>query len=110
MELFGLVSALFILFAVGFIFGWFAHQRMVTLRINTIMQRLEKGMTDSVINVRIERHDDMIYVYRADNGEFMAQGLNERDLSKQLASRFPGKTFAAPRDEITKSGIRNVAL
>lgn len=110
MEIFGFILAFIIWLTLGFTIGWYAHQRMVHLRINTIMQRLEKGIVDNVIEVRIERHADMIYVYRADNGEFMAQGVNERELGEQLAFRFPGKSFAAPGDQLKKSGIRNVAL
>jgi hypothetical protein len=110
MELFGYVFAIIILLATGFIIGWFTHRRAVHLKIESIMQRLEKGMTDNVIEVRIERHDDSIYVYRADNYEFMAKGINGGELGKELASRFPGKSFAAPREQIEKSGIRNVTL
>ena len=110
MEIFGFMFALVVWFCLGFTVGWYAHQRMVHLRINAIMQRLEKGITDNVIEVRIERHDDSIYVYRADNYEFMAKGINGGELGKELASRFPGKSFAAPREQIEKSGIRNVTL
>ena len=110
MELFGYITAIIIWLALGFIIGWFTHRRAVHLKIESIMERLEKGLLDSIITVRIERHADMIYVYRADNGEFMAQGVNERELGEQLAFRFPGKSFAAPGDQIKKSGIRNVAL
>jgi hypothetical protein len=110
MELFGYVFAIIIWLALGFIIGWFTHRHMVHLKIEAIMQRLEKGMMDNIIEVRIERQGDMIYVYRADNNEFMVQGTSDVEVGKQLASRFPGKSFVAPRDQIEKIGISNVPL
>ena len=53
----------------------------------------QKEETDAKrIDMKVERHGDMLYAFRSDNDGFVCQGADLRDLKKQFAQRFPNCT------------------
>lgn len=104
MELFlyylGIIFATMLVFFIGTIYGWALHQRMIARRIRNALSSLSEKLDGEVIQINIEKHDDMIYVYNKETKQFMAQGKTRSEVENALADKFPGKRFAAPESEL----------
>ena len=44
------------------------------------------------IEMKVEKHGDILYAFRKDNDDFVCQGSNFEELRANFASRFPGYT------------------
>lgn len=89
-----------IIFFIGMLYGWGLHQRMMVRRIRSALSELGQTLEDEIVEVSIEKHDDVIYVYDKHTKQFMAQGKDRKEVEQILAEKFPGKRFAAPQTEI----------
>lgn len=88
------------IFFIGMIYGWRLHQEMIARRIRNLVTNLSTAMEEDVIQITIEKHNDMIYVYEKQTNQFMAQGKTKEEIEKILIDKFPGKRFAAPQSEL----------
>ena len=110
MEILLTVLALFGAWLFGALYGWQAHSRMVERNIRHFIHAMHEDITSNFIKIKIERHNDMLYVYDLETNQFMAQGKNEQELTNQLREKFPGKGFAASNEDIKESGLRNESI
>ena len=88
----------FLVFAFGFIMGWFALSRLVKHRVRKIRELLDKSDAESASNevmVKFTRIDDQVYAYNAETEEFLSQGTTKKEIVDALAKRFPGISFRA---------------
>lgn len=96
-------------FFVGFIFGWnlreYMAKRYVDQFVRENLETLEKFEEEHTINIVIERHGEMLYVFEKD-GSFMAQGKNRRELESALAKGFPNKRFYASAENLKEVGLK----
>ncbi len=53
------------------------------------MQAEMKKVLDSILFMRVEKHDNTLYAYNALNEEFICQGSNFDELNKQFGQRYP---------------------
>ena len=95
---------------VGVIYGWNAHKSVVERRIKDFSEHIIEHISKDVIEISIERHDGVMYVYDLETQAFMAQGKNARELETVLREKFPRKTFAASTKDIKESGLRNESI
>jgi hypothetical protein len=95
-----ILIGLIMLFLIGATYGWLLHQRFIVGRIKTLMSNISNSNDKEVIEINIEKHGDMIYVYDRETKQFMAQGKTREELEKILLEKFPGKRFAAPESQL----------
>jgi hypothetical protein len=104
MEHFIWITLVFIL---GAVYGWGARERSAKKHVEDILTDLESELKqphdDSYINIVIEKHNNVFYVYGNDN-EFMGQGNDRLELEQSLANRFPGKRFIAKTENLKDIG------
>jgi hypothetical protein len=91
---------LVVLFFLGTVYGWMLHQKMIVTRIKNLMANISDVVDKEVIQINIEKHGDMVYVYNRETKQFMAQGKTREELEEILLQKFPGKRFAAPESEL----------
>ena len=83
----------------GAVYGWNARERHAKRTIDRFITQFvdeqAEELSESIININIEKHNGVFYVYSKDNNEFMAQGNTRKELEDALAKRYPDKKFAA---------------
>jgi hypothetical protein len=65
-----------------------------------IRKQLTKRLDDIIHRVRAEQHDDLIYWYDRDDGEFLAQGQTQEEIIEVLKRRFPDHMFYLDSNQI----------
>lgn len=93
----------------GFYSGWTTRERVASRRIDELMEMAESEalheIRKNVIRISIEKHNDVYFVYNMDDMSFMAQGKDRKELESVLASKYPGKTFAAEHKNLVEMGF-----
>lgn len=87
----------------GFIVGWFLREWYALRKVEKIIADLNTNMVDEfkkkVIDINVEKSGDIFYIYRKDDGTFLAQGDDIDKLSDLLTEKYPGKLFnCSPED------------
>ena len=106
MELILLVVYTFIVWIGGVVSGWKAreeHARQVTEKFIDQMQQSDED--DDTIQITIEKHNDVFYVYDRHTNEFMAQGSSKQEVETNLKKRYPGKTFGCAESNLSQTGF-----
>ena len=90
----------------GLLIGWYAREWYAMRKIENLMNNFGDNMLDEfkkkVIDITIEKSGDLFYVYKKDDGTFLAQGPDIDKLSDILVQKFPGKIFnCSPEDLAT---------
>ncbi len=89
--------------------GWKMRERHATKQIDSFMkqvdEQVEEKISNSMIRINIEKHNDTFYVYNKDNNDFMGQGTSKQELEKILSERFPNKKFMADSDNLKEMGL-----
>ena len=94
-ELLTIVTALLF----GIIIGWWLREFTAAVKMRHIMQSIETH-SKSVVRIRIERTDNMLYIYNMDTNEFIAQGKTRNLVERNLKERFPDTVFAATDENL----------
>lgn len=101
----------------AFVIGWYAREWHATIVMNRFMNRFEEKTRDALekiqenlIKIKIEKHNDMFFVYGLEDDEFMAQGSTRKELEDNLRKRYPGKTFAAESDNLKEVGFSHESV
>jgi hypothetical protein len=58
-----------------------------------LRNQIHKRLDEIIHRVQEEQHNDVIYWYDQDDGEFLAQGRNQQEIIDVLKSRFPDHLF-----------------
>ena len=107
MELILLVLFGFVVWVMGVKSGWDArerHARKITKEFLDVMQEAEEEES-SVIQITIEKHNNVFYVYERDTNEFMAQGSTQNEVETNLRKRYPGKSFGCSERVLSETGF-----
>ena len=109
MELILLVVYTFFIWVMGAVSGWKAreeHAKNVTEKlINHLQESVQQQVEESVINITIEKHNNMFYVYDRETNEFMAQGSSKDEVETNLQKRYPGKRFGCSESVLPQTGF-----
>lgn len=92
----------------GAVAGWKAreeHARQITEKFIEHMQGSLQGVEESVVQISIEKHNDMFYVYDKETNEFMAQGSTQKEVENNLQKRYPGKRFGCNASNLSQTGF-----
>jgi hypothetical protein len=106
MELILLVAYTFIVWIGGAVFGWKAreeHARKITEQFIDHLQQSQED--DDTIQITIEKHNNVFYVYDRHTNEFMAQGSSKNEVETNLKKRYPGKTFGCAESNLSQTGF-----
>lgn len=99
----------FCFFIYGVAVGWKAREkhalRLAEKLLDGLEEQVEKEEAESKVQVTIEKHGDVIYVYDKKSSQFMAQGNSKSEIEDVLSQRFPGKKFAASQEDLEKAGF-----
>ena len=93
-----------VIWLIGAVQGWQAHERMVRRNIRHAIYEFEDHINETYIKIKIEKHNGMLYVYDYTTNAFMAQGTNRFEVEKQLQEKFPNRKFAADTEQIALLG------
>lgn len=94
-----LLFAFAIVLIFGFVVGWWYREFVAGLKIKHLLESIEEH-THNVVRIRIERTDDMLYIYNMETNEFMAQGKTRNVIERNLRERFPDTVFAATDENL----------
>lgn len=64
-----------------------------------IMEDAEPAQPGPTLSITLEQQGDMIYAYRKDNSQFLAQGRDRDELTAALAKDWPGVTLQVKKEE-----------
>ena len=68
--------------------------RAIYRRLEAALEEQKEETETKRINMKVERHGDLLYAFREDNDGFVCQGTDLKDLKKQFTKRFPGQVGA----------------
>jgi len=109
MELILLVVLAFVVWTMGAVAGWNAreeHAKKITEKfLDHLQNSVENHVEENVIQITIEKHNNVFYVYDRNTNEFMAQGSSQSEVENNLKKRFPGKTFGCPESVLSETGF-----
>jgi hypothetical protein len=69
------------------------------------LEAVSKKIKETIVNVNIEKHGDIFYVFEKETNNFIAQGQTMSEIKEIMQKRFPKKTFVATEDHIKESGL-----
>lgn len=77
--------------------GWRAREMRAEALLNAHLKNAErisnKEKFEKTINVDIEKHGDMLYIFNEDNGTFMTQVKTADEFLDFLKLKYPGYTI-----------------
>ena len=107
MELILLVVYTFVVWIGGAVSGWKAreeHAKQMTEKLLNHLQESAEQDEDS-IQITIEKHNNVFYVYDRETNEFMAQGSTKDEVENNLRKRYPGKSFGCKESNLSQTGF-----
>jgi Flp pilus assembly protein TadB len=109
MELILLVAYTFIVWLGGAVAGWRAREKHAEKITQQFVERLHESfqeqVEEGVVQISIEKHNDMFYVYDRETNEFMAQGSSKDEVENNLQKRYPGKRFGCAESNLSQTGF-----
>jgi hypothetical protein len=113
------LTFLFLVFVVGVVVGWLWHAKLVFRKIaedpDRMIRMLQAVKTinldnsdDEPFELKVERHDNAIYLFRNDTNEFLAQGTTLQEALDLVNKRFPDMNFKGhlSKEQADELGIK----
>jgi hypothetical protein len=85
-------------------FTYYRRYKISTKIIKNINQTIQE-LKSVVVPCRLEFDDDVIFVYRKDNGLFLAKGTSFEEVEQILARTYPEKLFDVDSEEIIEAKV-----
>ena len=77
------------------------------IEIQKLMDQLRQHRKNISVQARLEEHHGEFYLYRIDNGEFIAQGTTAQEITERTDQRIRDKTVVVTEsDEATMARYR----
>jgi len=70
------------------------------------LEDLTKQLKEQVIQVDIEKHGSVFYLFEKDTNRFIAQGTNFDELREHCVTRFKDKSVVANEDQMKQLGLK----
>jgi hypothetical protein len=97
---------LILIFALGFFLGWRMREQTAIRRIEEVTEEISQDIVEEfkskVIDITVEDHDGVFFVYKREDGSYLAHGPSMEKLEDILTEKFPGKFFNAKPDDLEK--------
>lgn len=89
-----------------FLLGWKLREVRAKAIVEQMKRELvseaEQALKSSTINIKVEDHNGEFFIYRKDDGSYLAHGKNMNTLEDILNDKFPGKMFNASPEDLKK--------
>lgn len=92
-----------------FVFGYWLSGFIRDIKEQMEIKKLERGITErlekfreKIIPSRIEEENGVLYLYNSDTNEFLGQANSFTELEQTMMTKFPGKLFNVPKEELSK--------
>jgi hypothetical protein len=69
------------------------------------LDKLTKQLKDKIIQVQVEKHGSVFYLFEKDTNRFIAQGSDINEIKQKCADRFKDAVIVADSDELKKYGL-----
>lgn len=102
-----------LLIGIGIVVGWFLREWYAVRKLEQLKEVFEQMQhnDEDKIPIVVEIKDKQLFVYERDTLKYLAHGSNEKDVTKILKERFPGKVFeASPEDLLKLTSFQNELL
>lgn len=103
MEIFLILS---IFGGVCFFLGWKMREqralRMIDRLTEEIAEDTLKEFKSNIVDIKVEDHDGQFFVYKREDGSYLAHGETKTKLEDILNEKFPGKMFNATPEDLRK--------
>jgi hypothetical protein len=100
-------------FTFYFLIGWAISKAIAVYlesrnrQLETQIQDLQNRIDNRIINVKIEKHGEIFYLFDKKNDTFVAQGINMEELQKHVDARFKNKKVViANQEEMAATGLK----
>lgn len=105
--MFGFIIGVVIWKIFSFIYNVYHAYQAIKEIDQKFIQAVEKKLEDSIkaIEVDIEKHQDMFYLFNRENSEFVAQGKNKDELIEAINHRFKGYRILAQEEQLKELGL-----
>jgi len=98
-----------IIWFMGAVYGWYARERHSKRQVDMFMKKMDSVVHEEVsehfIQINIEKHHDVFYIYDKERNTFMAQGKTKQEVESVLADMFPDKKFLADKQNLKDMGF-----
>jgi hypothetical protein len=98
-----------IVYFLAFVHGWISREDYASKRVDALLNEYEsqvkQELHDKTIKITIEQHEGKYFVYGMDDKSYLASGQTKKELEENLATRFPGKVFAATKENLKEVGF-----
>jgi hypothetical protein len=75
--------------------GWKLREvhakRVVRKMHETMSTQFDDHLKESIVGMRLEKHDGVIYIYESENNSFICQGKTKKELSDNFNAVRPNK-------------------
>jgi hypothetical protein len=69
------------------------------------LDELTKKLKDKIIQVNVEKHGSVFYLFEKDTNRFIAQGSDINEIKQKCEDRFKNAVIVADSDELKKYGL-----
>ena len=77
------------------------------IEIDELLERAKQKVAEKVVQARLEEHHGVFYLYRVDNGEFIAQGSSHAEVERLTELRIPNlPVYVTEADEAVMERYR----
>jgi hypothetical protein len=70
------------------------------------LAKLAEQLKNKTIQVNIEKHGDMFYLFDRDTDVFIAQGTDLNQIEVQCALNFKGRSIVATEEQVEQLGLK----
>ena len=72
---------------------WLIHWigKMIFRKLEAAVEAEVEQREQGRINMKVERHGNVLYAFDADNNDFVCQGTDLAELKRNFVARFPGR-------------------
>lgn len=91
---------------VCFYLGWKlreTHAKIVVSRMKReFLEQANEEIKSSIVNITVEEYEGEFFVYRKDDGAYLAHAKSKTILEDILLEKFPGKMFNVSPEDLEK--------
>ena len=96
-------------FIVAFSWGWSVREQVAEHKTKKLMEKIEKQLheeeVENIMKIKIEKHNDMLFVYDYHTDMFIVQAKDRPELEEKLEKLYPGKKFGATPANLKEVGF-----
>lgn len=94
------------LVAVGMYLGWkYREHTAIKMMERLRLEEVEEYVDNRKIAIKVEKMSNIWYVYKEEDGTFMAQGNSWEEVTDRIAERYPEKRFIIDPDNAKQVGL-----